>query len=280
MPRRSVDAHHFWRDLALPFLEARQVANGRNACYGLHSHWTFSIGAVTSGRSSYRNGQLRDEVTAGTLVLMNPEEAHACNPLEGSPWAYRMLYVDPSWLTEIYEGADFRPYAAAMSVDPELYHRLNGLFDLLFNAQMETLAKECAVTAFFAELHNRLERLDEPPLSADSNLARAAAFITENCTRRLRLKEIADVSALSPSYLVRAFKARYGMTPHAYQINRRIQFGQSELRRGRPIVDVALSAGFADQAHFQRVFKQHVAAAPICARLTLPPILRMRDRRH
>jgi transcriptional regulator GlxA family with amidase domain len=28
------------------------------------------------------------------------------------------------------------------------------------------------------------------------------------------------------------------------------------------IADVALAAGFADQAHFQRAFKQHLAATP------------------
>ncbi len=262
MSRRPVDPHHFWRDRALPFLEARQIADGRNACYGLHSHRTFSIGVVTAGRSSYRNGRLRHDVMAGTVVLMNPEEAHACNPLEGSPWAYRMLYVDPSWLADQNDGAEFRPYAAATSADPDVYRRLDGLFDVLFNTNVEALAKECAATAFFAGLHDRLERIDERVLSANPNLARAAAFISDNCTRRLRLKEIADVSGLSPSYLVRAFRARYAMTPHAYQVNRRIQFGQSELRRGRPIVDVALSAGFADQAHFQRVFKQHVATTP------------------
>jgi AraC-like DNA-binding protein len=124
------------------------------------------------------------------------------------------------------------------------------------------LAKECAAAAFFGDLDKRLERIEAPLALAAPRLDRAAAFITEHCTRRLRLTEIADVSGLSPSYLVRAFRARHGMTPHAYQLNRRIQFGQSELRRGRPIVDVALSVGFADQAHFQRVFKQHVAATP------------------
>ncbi|QFI69334.1 AraC family transcriptional regulator [Sinorhizobium alkalisoli] len=262
MSRRPFDPHHFWRDQALPFLEARQVADGRNACYGLHSHRTFSIGVVSTGRSSYRNGRLRHEIKAGTVVLVNPEEAHACNPLKGSPWAYRMLYVDPAWLSDQSESAEFRPYAAAASDDPDVYRRLDGLFDVLFDANAEALAKDCAATAFFAGLHDRLERIDGRVIAANPNLARAAAFISDNCTRRLRLTEIADTSGLSPSYLVRAFKVRYGMTPHAYQVNRRIQFGQSELRLGRPIVDVALSAGFADQAHFQRVFKRHVATTP------------------
>ncbi|QFS39453.1 Helix-turn-helix domai [Burkholderia cepacia] len=67
---------------------------------------------------------------------------------------------------------------------------------------------------------------------------------------------------MSPSYLIRAFNARYGMTPHAFLIDRRVQYGRTELRRGRPIADVALDAGFADQAHFQRAFRRIAAATP------------------
>jgi AraC-like DNA-binding protein len=52
------------------------------------------------------------------------------------------------------------------------------------------------------------------------------------------------------------------MTPHAFLVNRRIQFARDQLRNGKLIADVALEAGFADQAHFQRAFKQHLAATP------------------
>ena len=37
---------------------------------------------------------------------------------------------------------------------------------------------------------------------------------------------------------------------------------QGSLRRGHAIAEVALDAGFADQAHFQRTFKQLLAATP------------------
>ena len=52
------------------------------------------------------------------------------------------------------------------------------------------------------------------------------------------------------------------MPPHAYLVNQRVQFAQARLRSGAPIAEVALEAGFADQAHFQRAFKQHLAATP------------------
>ena len=40
---------------------------------------------------------------------------------------------------------------------------------------------------------------------------------------------------------------------------------------GKLIADVALAAGFADQAHFQRAFKQHFAATPGQYRDVLKP---------
>jgi AraC-like DNA-binding protein len=94
------------------------------------------------------------------------------------------------------------------------------------------------------------------------SLARAADFIRENRTRSVRLREICAEVNLSPSHLIRAFKKAYGLTPHAYQTNCRIEFSRSQLRTGRPIADVAVAAGFSDQAHLRRSFKALVASTP------------------
>ncbi|PKO52606.1 MAG: hypothetical protein CVU28_10145, partial [Betaproteobacteria bacterium HGW-Betaproteobacteria-21] len=52
---------------------------------------------------------------------------------------------------------------------------------------------------------------DMPP---NHRLDRAADFIDAHCTGALQLDDICAASGLSPSYLIRAFKTRYGMTPH------------------------------------------------------------------
>ncbi|MBP2302455.1 helix-turn-helix transcriptional regulator [Azospirillum picis] len=268
MARVSKDVHRFWRDPALPHLEARSIQDGREVCYDWHSHSTFSIGLVTGGVSEFRIGLDRHRVSAGTTVLMNPDEPHACNPLDGLPWSYRMLYVDTAWLAHIQGEPAFRPYAPPLSRDPALGRRMARLFGLLFDPAAGSPEKEAAVGDLFATLRLALGGLPAGPAAAAQDagghaaLERAADFITAHCTQPLRLADIAGAAGLSPSYLVRSFKARFGLTPHAYQINRRIQFGQRELRLGRPIVEVALDAGFADQAHFQRAFKRHVAATP------------------
>lgn len=79
----------------MPFVEARAIADGRQVCYSLHSHEFFSIGAITGGVSTYVNGERRMQVSAGDLVVINPQQAHACNPIADRRWSYIMFYLDP-----------------------------------------------------------------------------------------------------------------------------------------------------------------------------------------
>jgi AraC-like DNA-binding protein len=258
----------FWRDETLPFVEARFVADGRDVCYDKHAHATFSIGAITGGRSTYLSGTRREAVGEGAVVVMNPEEVHACNPVDDGAWSYRMLYVDLAWLTDLQHSLgfsrnqDFRAFATTLTTAPVLYAGLNALTDTLADADAATLHKQSAAVSFFTQVQQLLDPSAALPQASNAKLRQAADFIRDNCTRTLSLEDICAAADLSASYLIRAFRQHFGMTPHAYLVNRRLQFGQAQLRRGRAIADVALEAGFADQAHFQRTFKRFLAATP------------------
>jgi len=264
------DSRHpvFWRDEALPFIEARSVRDGREVCYAKHWHETFSIGLISRGRCNYINRGRAKEASAGSVVLMNPGDVHACNPIRGEPWSYRMLYIDVPWLCEIQSAADvsqsgeFVPFAAVATMRPEVYRRLDRLFDLLISPQVEHLEKQSASVAFVEFVQLCLGTSRSIHTVGLPRLARAADFIRQNCTRALRLEDICVAASLSASHLIRAFKAAYGLTPHAYQLNCRIELCRAQLRAGRSIADVASAAGFSDQAHFQRIFKRFVAATP------------------
>ncbi|KIF56581.1 AraC family transcriptional regulator [Pseudomonas fluorescens] len=261
-------APRFWRDDALPFIEARAIDDGREVCYARHSHAHFSIGAITAGRSTYVHEQAQYEVAAGTVVLMNPGDVHACNPIDDQPWSYVMLYVETPWLTDLQHQSgfaaelEFRRFTDTHLADAELFGKLMGLYEVLVDDQLEALAKQSAAVEFFSDLQVRLNPADEPVAEPNFKLERAADFIRGHCTEVLSLEAICAAAQLSPSYLIRAFRQRYGMTPHAFLVNQRIQFARERLRSGQLIADVALQAGFADQAHFQRAFKQHLAATP------------------
>jgi AraC-like DNA-binding protein len=69
---------------------------------------------------------------------------------------------------------------------------------------------------------------------------------------------------MHPTYLARVFRRRFGCSPGAYVHRRRIDLAVVAMAR-RP--DLSLSAlaadlGFADQSHFTRIFRRHVACTP------------------
>ncbi|HEY3596014.1 MAG TPA: AraC family transcriptional regulator [Paraburkholderia sp.] len=258
----------FWRDETLSFVEARTVHDGRSVCYAKHSHETFSIGAVTAGVNTYINGRLRERVGVGHVVVMNPGDVHACNPIDCEPWSYRMLYVDVPWLADLQHqlgfshSRDFRAFSMALTAHRDLYAGFNRLYSLLTSVDEEHLRKHSALLIFFSEVQRWLNPAPATVCESNHKLARAAEYIRDNCTRSLKLDEICSAAELSASYLIRAFKRCYGMTPHAYLMNRRIEYSRSHLRRGRTIAEVAIEAGFSDQAHLQRAFRQFMAATP------------------
>ncbi len=54
----------------------------------------------------------------------------------------------------------------------------------------------------------------------------------------------------------------FGTSPHRYLLMRRLEFARDRIHGERPLVEVAFDAGFADQAHFTRVFKAAFGLAP------------------
>ncbi|KPX36361.1 AraC family transcriptional regulator [Pseudomonas ficuserectae] len=258
----------FWRDECLPSIEARSVEDGRLVCYAPHSHETFSIGAITAGQSTYLHEKSSQRVTAGTAVLMNPGDVHACNPINNQPWSYLMLYVDSHWLGDIQQDiglnaeSGFQPLPYTHTSDPLLFGKLTALYQTLTDAKADTLQKHCTAVAFFTLMLETFDAAPAPPLQLSPRVTRAAEYINDNFTRPIKLADICAAANLSASYLIRSFEQRYHLTPHAYLLNRRIQHAQTQLKSGKMIADVAQETGFADQAHFQREFKKHLAATP------------------
>jgi AraC-like DNA-binding protein len=257
----------FWRDPAMPFIEARHVTDGRGLHYGRHWHETHSIGVITGGRSTYVNGPHAEVVEQGAVVVINPGDVHGCNPVADAPWSYVMFYIDPAWLGRVQArlrgavDAPFQPYDLPALQAPHVVDAGVRLFALLADAERGVAEREAAVVDFVALLDGALAPGQRRAAGAEK-VERVADYIDAHFAQPLPLQDLCDAAQLSGSYLIRAFKKRYGVAPHEYQTNRRIQYAKARLRDGAPLAQVALDVGFADQAHFQRVFKRMTAATP------------------
>lgn len=259
----------FWRDARIPHVELRKVGDGRQVCYAPHSHTQWSLGAITGGQSTFQYRSDHYRIHVGDLVLMNPEWVHACNPIGNQPWAYLMLYVDAGWLTDLrYQAGllqepQWQDISTATVSDPTWYERYCRMAECLLDTQRDLLDKQTEVVEFLSDLMHELAKqpvVQEP--KAPQALEALARYLDSHAAEEVSLDTLCDISGYSAGHLIRSFRQYFGLTPHAYLVNRRVQLGRRDLQNGTPIAEAALKAGFADQPHFQRAFKRLMAATP------------------
>jgi AraC family transcriptional regulator len=88
-------------------------------------------------------------------------------------------------------------------------------------------------------------------------------YLEQNLTRDLDMDAVARAVALSPFYLTRIFKARYGVPPYRYLIGLRIDLAQDLLRDSSlSVTQVCHRAGFNSLSHFITTFRRHTGFSP------------------
>jgi len=98
-------------------------------------------------------------------------------------------------------------------------------------------------------------------------LAEARALLHDRYRENLRLGDIATAVGVHPVHLARVFRLSYGMPVGSYARGLRLTWAAGRLRdSGDSIAQIALEAGFFDQSHFTRAFKQHFGRTPLAYR--------------
>ncbi|EPP8764926.1 AraC family transcriptional regulator [Acinetobacter baumannii] len=260
----------FWQDRRMPYVETRRSCFGRT-CYKSHSHPTFSIGAIDEGNSVFQSSfGTAQKISAGTLVIVPAHVEHSCNPMPNQAWSYQMLHLDLAWLNQLYsefqeQGLDLHiPQHKPLIIKEEsLYEAFTEMNETLFDAQKLIFEKEQSLLHCLIHLllpHFILEEIQKPQylykdfLKLIDVISSSEAFIS--------LEELAQRVGLSRYAIIRLFKANVGLTPHAFQINLKINQAREQLKQGVPLAELAVNLGFSDQSHFHKAFKAHTGVTP------------------
>ena len=88
-------------------------------------------------------------------------------------------------------------------------------------------------------------------------------FIEAHLEETITIQSLAATAGLSMYHFARAFKQSEGVAPHHYLVRRRVRRAQNLLATtDLPLSEIALAAGFADQSHCARRFREHVGVTP------------------
>src|SRR5207249_8551791 len=92
---------------------------------------------------------------------------------------------------------------------------------------------------------------------------RALELIDARLDARLTVAMLAREVGMSPAHFARAFKETIGRAPHQYLLWLRLERARRLLELpGAALSGIAQRMGFADQAHFTRLFKRAYGITP------------------
>lgn len=258
----KVTTPEFWHDQRFPQIESRRSCQ-QNSCYRPHTHDRFSIGLVDAGASVFvgRSGSVV-RLEPGDVIFIPAGHVHSCNPDDGE-WTYQMIHVDQVWISQTVLGPGAGlAHGIQVHRSPNVHRRFDAVNAMLFAGPTDGGEIVGGLRSAFSDLAVSSKQ-EQPP--ADEALAatlRPVLDVLADGAQDPRLTILARSVGMSQYQLIRAVKRATGMTPIAWRNDARITRARAMLRGGESIASVAHALGFADQSHFHRVFRSHVAATP------------------
>lgn len=225
--------------------------------YQLHRHDNYGIGVTDHGVQAFEYRGSLERSLPGQVTALYPDEKHDGRSGTEAGFGYHIVYVAPERIGAALRAITGRPtplpfVREPVVVDPYL---ASAVIDA-FNAGLEPLARDALILRVAEGLLGEDRSLQQSrmlPRIDVAALTRAREFL-ESRYSIVRSAEIEALTGLSRYELARQFRAMYGTSPYRYSLLRRLDFARGALRRGEMLVNVALAAGFADQAHFTRLF--------------------------
>ncbi len=235
-----------------------------------HFHEGHVIGTIEKGQLGfdYRGETLT--ACQGQINLADPGEVHNGFAVSKAGWQYRMFYLAPGQLETIAN--DGRDKASPMPFfkqgvlrDRRLAAEILSLHRDFTTPGISFLEKE---SRFYHLIHRVVARHAPGPGNRfrpgreKERILKIKTYIQDHYIESVTLEDLSRISAMSKYYLLRTFSAHTGFTPHAYLSYVRAVRAREMMDQRLPLADIALSAGFFDQSHLNRIFKKIYGITP------------------
>jgi AraC-like DNA-binding protein len=231
-----------------------------------HDEWGIALIERGVNRFWYQGGW--HEAPQGSIIVVPPGEIHD-GGLAADPWSERMSYVSVDAMESIVRACSDRPerlaFASPIIHDTALAAELRRLHHTLSTSPpadaLEAAELPIQVMGALFTRHGRLQT-NASRRGEAAAVARAKQFMREFISTPITLSAVSGAAGLSQFHLIREFRKRVGLTPHAYLKQLRVTLAQRLLHTSDTIADVALAAGFSDQAHLTREFRKTLGLTP------------------
>ncbi|RON51701.1 AraC family transcriptional regulator [Pseudomonas frederiksbergensis] len=263
---------HNWIDLAQDADTGIETlrAHFEGHAYDPHWHDSYLVGVTEQGVQQFNCRRARHQSTPGKVFLLEPGDIHDGEAPTEDGFTYRMLYLDPQWLERelagLFENAPLNSqlsFANTLTTDPQLAQATSLAFQTLHGGELKIVrqtALDGLLERLTSHLHWRTRYAEDPRLPLVAQKARE--YLHANAHLDIGLDQLAAATGVDRFRLARAFKAAYGLAPHAYLVQLRLSKARRMLASGVQPAAVAMELGFADQSHLGRWFVRAYGLTP------------------
>jgi AraC-like DNA-binding protein len=93
-------------------------------------------------------------------------------------------------------------------------------------------------------------------------LARARDLARARFDAQVRVEDLAAEARLSRAHFLRSFAEAFGVTPHEFVIQLRIEEARRALAQGASVTEACLAVGFSSLGSFSNLFSARVGTSP------------------
>jgi AraC-like DNA-binding protein len=238
--------------------------------YDPHWHDSYLVGITEQGVQQFNCRRQQYNSTPGKVFLLEPGDIHDGHAPEAGGFTYRTLYLDPHWLdrelrAKFEEAPDNAQlsFAETLADDGRLAVATANAFEAMHSGELR-IVRQTALDHLLSNLtsHLRWRTLISPDPRLPLVAQRARDYLHSHMHQDIGLDDLAQAVGIDRFRLSRAFKAAFGLAPHAYLIQLRLTRARRLLARGELPVDVAATLGFADQSHLGRWFQRAYRMTP------------------
>jgi AraC-like DNA-binding protein len=231
-----------------------------------HFHEYYVIGFIENGRRSLSCKNKDYVIGTGDILLFNPLDNHTCEQIDGETLDYRCINIKPEVMrAAVYEitGKNYLPeFLQNVVYQSEQVVLLRDLHQMLMEQNID-LAKQETFYFLIAQLlmtHTRAIKTEINNVSEE--IQRVCTYIETNCTMLITLEDLSEVAGVNKYTLLRSFTKEKGITPYRYLETIRVSYAKKLLEQGIEPIEAAGQAGFTDQSHFTKFFKNFIGTTP------------------
>ena len=197
----------------------------------------------------------------GQVLILHPDEIHDGHCSDEAGFSYRAAYVPPTHVQTVLGGAELPFVSNGVSTNPAL---IAAAFSMVIDGAggEDPGAYEDALYDLAQAMNKVAGKVATVRIANRTAVMRAREFLDTAVVFGARLDQLEKVADCDRWQLSRDFRALLGTSPYRYLQHRQIDLAKRLMREGAKLAEAAHGAGFADQSHFGRTFRNAVGLTP------------------